>query len=103
MFIEDKTLQLVLPKLIDLVINEHVQTNFFEPLLVQKKNLEHVFIKLIIDHEINMFISNDMIIVLVNDVQANVLVKKNENNTHVNVTCDVYFLESYNPISSVNP
>jgi len=58
---------------------------------------------LIIDHEINMFISNDMIIVLVNDVQANVLVKKNENNTHVNVTCDVYFLESYNPKSSVNP
>ncbi len=33
---EDKTLQLVLPKLIDLVINEHVQTIFFEPLLVQK-------------------------------------------------------------------
>jgi hypothetical protein len=50
-----------------------------------------------------MFISNDIIIVFVNDVQADVLVKKNEKNTHVNETCDVYFLESYNLKSSVNP
>jgi hypothetical protein len=42
MFIEDKTLQHVLVKLGDLVIDEHVQTKELVPLLVEPKDFQHV-------------------------------------------------------------
>ncbi len=42
MFIENRTLQLILVKLSDLATYEPVQTREFEPLLVEPKNLQLV-------------------------------------------------------------
>jgi hypothetical protein len=50
------------------VTDEHVQTQIYEPLLVQKEISKHVLVEPIINHETNMFINNDLIIVPINDV-----------------------------------
>lgn len=71
--------------------------------LVQKGNLEPKYVELVINDNLNVFINSDIITVLVNDIQANILVRKDENKTHVNGTCDVYFLEVYNLKRKVYP
>ncbi len=50
-----------------------------------------------------MSINSDIIILPINDVQVNVHVRKDENDTHVTITCDVYFLEVYNLERNVYP
>ncbi len=46
-FIEDKTLQLVLVKLSDMIIDEHVQIEKLEPLLVEIENSKPIEFELI--------------------------------------------------------
>ncbi len=71
--------------------------------LVQKGNLEPKYVELVINDDLNVFTNGDIIIVLVNDVQVNILVRKDEKDTRVNVTCDIYFLEIYNLKRNVYP
>ncbi len=57
-FIKDRTLQHMLAKPFDLVIDEHVQ----------KEISYFVSIELVINHEINVSTNNDIVIIHVNDV-----------------------------------
>ncbi len=71
--------------------------------LAQKGILEPKYVELVINDKLKMSINSDIIIVLVSDIQANVHVKKDENDTHVSVTCDTYFLKVYNFKRNVYP
>jgi hypothetical protein len=91
-FIEDITLQLVLIKPSDLVIDEHVQTKeleYFQPIEFEPVNhLIHGNIKII-------YVLVDYYDVLVED--NNVIVCNDQNHAFSEALIDVYILEVYNP------
>ncbi len=101
-FIKDKTLQLVLTKLNDLVTNEHVQPKELEPLPIESKDLQPIKFELI-----NNYLTHGRIDVPIHyyhdahDEYNNIIFHNDQNDTFIKALIDVYILEVYNSKNNI--
>jgi hypothetical protein len=101
MFIEDKTLQLVLAKPSDLVSDESIQTKEPALLLVESKYLQHVEFEPVNNPLTNgNIIGIDVPICYYHDVHVednNVIIRNDQNDAFSGTLIGVYNLKVYNP------
>jgi hypothetical protein len=105
-FIEDKTLQLVLVELGDLVTNKHVQTKDHVPLQVELEDFQLIEFELVSNHSTPSSIkATNVLIHHCNNMHVqdnNVAVSNDPNNVFGKALIDVYLLGVFNPKGRVH-